>query len=146
MLSIAFSGARKLPDTIATDREVSVALQEEIKEPGAIASLAGDGGRQRKVDQYLELVVDEASFSIRWDNLVPLEIGNKKEFRLLQSLASSPNRYLTFANLAQQLGGDELDEITHVKSRLVKMLKEKGYSSLAERIKTQKGHYGLFLS
>jgi hypothetical protein len=56
------------------------------------------------------------------------------------------NKYLPVTDLAQKLGGDELDAIAHVKSRLSKLLKDGGYSDLADRIKTQKGHYGLFLT
>jgi hypothetical protein len=44
------------------------------------------------------------------------------------------------------MGGDPMDKVTHIKSRLVKILQHKGYNDLAEPIRTQKEHYGLFLS
>jgi len=91
------------------------------------------------------LVLDETAFSISWDGHDPLEIGNRKEFRLLHELAKSAGRYVAFSDLAERLGGDALDKVTHIKSRLVKLLRDNGYDELAAKIKTQKEHYGLFL-
>ncbi len=145
LLSIVFGGARKLGQ-VEGEKQKPKAAELEVEELQATDTSTDDGGRQVKADRTSSLTVDDATFSIRWGTLPPLEIGNKKEFHLLKSLASSPGRYLPFADLAQQLGGDVMDEITHVKSRLIKILKEKGYGALADRIKTQKGHYGLFLS
>ncbi len=58
----------------------------------------------------------------------------------------TPNKYHLFADLAQRLGGDELDNITHIKSRLVALLRENGLNDLAACIKTQKSHYEIFLA
>lgn len=92
------------------------------------------------------LAVDEGTFSIVWRGRDPIEIGNTKEFRLMQVLALEPNKYHPHADLAEKLGGDQLDDLAPTKSRLVKLLKDRGYEDLAGLIKTQKGHYGLFLS
>jgi 7-cyano-7-deazaguanine synthase in queuosine biosynthesis len=92
------------------------------------------------------LVVDQATFKITWQGRGPLEIGNRKEFHLLSFLASSRDQYISHTDLAQRLGKDQLDTVTHIKSRLVKFLKKNGFEDLARRIKSQKGHYGLFIS
>lgn len=91
------------------------------------------------------LQVDPDRFTVRWKGKNPVEIGNRKEFRLLQALHRSEGKYIGFADLAEQLGGDSLDDVKPVMSRLRKILKEAGYEDLAECIKTQKGHYGLIL-
>lgn len=92
------------------------------------------------------LVIDEAAFKIIWQGRGPLELGNRKEFHLLAQLWMSCGQYIPHTDIAQRLGGDELDKVTHVKSRLVKLLKEHGFDDLANLIRSQKGHYGLFLS
>ena len=121
-LSIAFAGRRPQATTTPEDSDGS-----------HVASVNG-------------LVLDESLFSITWDGQSPLEIGNRKEFHLLHELAKSAGRYVAFSDLAERLGGDAMDKVTHVKSRLVKILRENGYDDLAKRIKTQKENYGLFLS
>jgi len=123
LLAIAYSGGRKLPEEPAPKAEE------------AAATAGADG-----------LVIDELTFSVRWQGRDPVEIGNKKEFRLLQELAKSVGQYIGFADLAERLGGNAMDKVTHIKSRLVKILQDNGYKDLAERIRTQKEHYGLFLS
>jgi len=70
-----------------------------------------------------ELLIDELTFSVSWRGRESIELGNKKEFRLLEELAKSPGNYIAFADLAERLGGDAMDDITHIKSRLVKLLK-----------------------
>jgi hypothetical protein len=107
-------------------------------------SLAKD--RAADADQQNGLTIDKSTFKITWQGLGPLEFGNRKEFHLLTLLADSRDQYISHTDLAQRLGGDELDKVTHVKSRLVKLLKENGLEDLANRIKSQKGHYGLFIS
>jgi hypothetical protein len=91
------------------------------------------------------LVIDETTFTITWRNR-SLPIGNKKEFHFLSELLKSRDSFVAHTDLAERLGGDELDKITHIKSRLVKLLKKNGFDDLAGRIKSQKGHYGLFIS
>ena len=92
------------------------------------------------------LVIDEPTFSISWQKGEPLTLGNRKEFHLLAALWASCNQYVPHTELAQQLGGDAFDKLTHIKSRLVKLLRHAGLENLANLIKTQKGHYGLFIS
>jgi len=92
-------------------------------------------GTEAMASKSATLAVDES-----------VEIGNRKEFHLLAILAASRNQYVSHADLAQRLGGDELDSVTHVKSRLTKLLRAVGLAELADRIKSQKGHYGLFIS
>ena len=115
---------------------LSMAFSSGREFPGEPATVAGIDG----------LVVDESTFSVTWQGRPPVEIGNKKEFRLLQELAKSPGRYVAHADLAKLLGGDAMDNITHIKSRLVKLIDANGHSDLAECIRTETGHYGLFLS
>jgi len=93
-----------------------------------------------------QLVVDESTFKITWQGRGPLEIGNRKEFHLLAQLLTSRGKFIPHTDLAERLGGDQLDKVTHVKSRLVKLLKEGGFEDLADLIKSQKGYYGLFIS
>jgi 7-cyano-7-deazaguanine synthase in queuosine biosynthesis len=126
LLSIAAAGLRRVP---ATPVDAS-----STKDRSAVA------------DQQNGLVIDESTFKVTWRDRGPLEIGNRKEFHLLAILASARDQYISHTDLAQRLGGDELDKVTHVKSRLVKFLKENGLEDLANRIKSQKGHYGLFIS
>jgi 7-cyano-7-deazaguanine synthase in queuosine biosynthesis len=123
LLGIAYTRGREVVEEAASTAEVGA------------GTTGGDG-----------LVIDESTFSVRWQGREPAEIGNKKEFRLLQELAKSAGRYIGFADLAERMGGDPMDKVTHIKSRLVKILQHKGYNDLAERIRTQKEHYGLFLS
>lgn len=92
------------------------------------------------------LVVDQSTFSVSWSGIGPIEIGNKKEFWFLQFLAAAPGKYHPVTDIAEKLGGDELDDLAPVKSRLVAVLKERGLDGLAALIKTQKGHYGLILT
>jgi DNA-binding response OmpR family regulator len=91
------------------------------------------------------LQIDPERFTVCWNAKCPVEIGNRKEFHLLQALHTSEGRYVGFADLAEQLGGESFDDIKPVMSRLRKLLKDAGYEDLAACIKTQKGHYGLFL-
>ena len=91
------------------------------------------------------LQIDTERFAVHWKGIGPIEIGNRKEFRLFQELHSSLNKYVSFTDLALRLGGDSFDDVKPVKSRLVGILKEAGCEALAACIKTQKGHYGLFL-
>lgn len=117
---------------------------EELREWAAGEAKKGVGAIEPATDG--ELQVDEAAFAISWMGLGPIHLGNRKEFHLLSLLSTARNKYLSHADLAQRLGGDELDAVTHVKSRLVKLLKEKGLDALAAKIKAQRGHYGLFFS
>lgn len=91
------------------------------------------------------LIIDEATFSVQWASRDPLTLGNTKMFRLLHELAKEPNRFISFTELAERLGGDSMDDIAPIKSRLSNALKKGGYGDLAAGIETQKGHYGLFL-
>lgn len=92
------------------------------------------------------LVIDESAFTLFWRGSGPHELGNRKEFHLLVQLWSARNRYVTHRELAERLGGDEHDKITHIKSRLVKLLKDRGLADLAVLIETDKGHYRLRIS
>jgi hypothetical protein len=91
------------------------------------------------------LVIDESTFSVCWRERAPIEIGNRKEFRLFQELDGSRGRYIDFSSLAERLNGDEMSNISHIKSRLVKLLRDRQLHELAACIKTSPGHYGLFL-
>lgn len=92
------------------------------------------------------LVIDETAFQITWQGNGPHLVGNKKEFHLLSQLWTARGRFVSHTDLAERLGGDDNDKVTHIKSRLVKYLKERGLTDLAGMIKTEKGHYGLFIS
>ena len=92
------------------------------------------------------LVIDESAFQISWQGNGPHPVGNKKEFHLLSQLWIARGRFVSHTDLAERLGGDDNDKVTHIKSRLVKFLKDRGLTDLAGMIKTQKGHYGLFIS
>jgi hypothetical protein len=123
LLSIAFSGKRAIRDA-------------SLDKPAQPATKAAPSNG---------LVIDETTFSVSWQSGAPLKLGNRKEFRLLHELAKSVGRYVAFSELAERLGGDSMDKLTHVKSRLAKILRENGYEDLATKIKTEKEHYGLFL-
>lgn len=129
LLSIVFSGARQIKDALPDAAPPS---------KPAPSGAADDANGQPELNK--------SAFSLRWKGRKPLEIGNRKEFHLLDALLTGANRYLAHTDLAQKLGGDELDQIGHVKSRLTKLLKDNGYADLAKGIRTQKGHYGLFLA
>ena len=121
-LAIAFSpGGRPLPGASPSTDQVS-------------RSIPRDG-----------LVVDPDGFSVQWNGKGPFEIGNKKEFWLLNALSKSPKKYIAFSDLSEQIGNDEQDKVTHIKSRLVTLLRKHGLADLASLIKTQKEHYGLFI-
>ena len=109
-------------------------IADAAGDPEASGEATGDG-----------LQIDEERFAIHWNGVGPIEIGNRKEFRLFQELCNSIDKYVTFADLAERLGGDTFDDVKPVKSRLVSILKKAGCEELASCIKTQKGHYGLFL-
>jgi 7-cyano-7-deazaguanine synthase in queuosine biosynthesis len=130
LLSIAAAGLRQIPGASSGQSKPG----DKKTEP------TGANGQNEP------LVIDETTFKITWQGREPLEIGNRKEFHLLTLLASSRNQYISQTDLAQGLGGDELDKVTHIKSRLVKFLKNNGLEDLASRIKSQRGHYGLFIS
>lgn len=91
------------------------------------------------------LEIDHERFAIKWNGNGFTEIGNRKEFRLIHALYSSVGKYVGFADLAEQLGGDSFDDVKPVMSRLRKLLRDAGHNDLAACIKTQKGHYGLIL-
>ncbi len=112
--------------------------EKKLESPSVAPTVPEKKGRK--------LVVDETTFSVTWDGRESLKLGNTRQFRLLQELANSADQYVTFAELAERLGGDAMDSITPTKSRLVAALKQGGYEDLATRIKTQTGHYGLFIS
>ena len=86
---------------------------------------------------------DRSTFSVRWKGL-ECHLGNTRQFALLEVLAKSTGKYLTFQELAELMGGDQLDDVRHVKYLLAKALREAGMADLAACIKTQRGHYGLF--
>lgn len=92
------------------------------------------------------LVIDESTFTITWKGNGPHDLGNRKEFHLLKQLWLARDRYVSHTDLAELLGGDDNDKITHVKSRLSKFLKLRGLADLVDQIRTQKGYYGLFIS
>lgn len=72
-------------------------------------------------------------------------MGNTRQFRLIEALDKSRKVFLAFATLADRMGGDALDDIRTVKCRLVKELRDADMAELTACIKTQDGHYGLFL-
>ena len=91
--------------------------------------------------------LDETTFSVSLGNREPCRLGNTKRFRLLQVLLASPNKFVPALDIAEGLGGNELDvdSLAVNKWRLCRQLKAHGYSDLAERIKGEPGYYGLFL-
>ena len=93
------------------------------------------------------LLVDNSDFSVTFGERPALVIGNNKMFHLLLHLSNGEGRFIPFLELTELLGGDALDESTlkPVKCRLCTILRLNGYSSLARRVKSQRGHYGLFL-
>jgi DNA-binding response OmpR family regulator len=117
--------------------------------PDCLLSIAAAGLRHipgTPTDEHNgSLAIDEANFTITWQKR-SLPIGNRKEFHFLAQLWHSREKFVTHADLAERLGGDQLDKVTHIKSRLVKLLKDNGFDDLAGRIKSQRGHYGLFIS
>lgn len=90
-----------------------------------------------------QLVVDAESFSIRIGGRRPCFIGNNRLFHLLNHLASSPGKFVAFADIAEALGGDSLDRssIPVLKFRLCQRLESNGYDDVAARIVTQPNHY-----
>ena len=92
--------------------------------------------------------LNEATFSVRIGERTPCFLGNSKPYRLLDALARSPNRFIQFLDLATAIGGDanDFDALPVTKCRLAKRLRQEGYDDLAKSIRTQPGHYGLFLA
>lgn len=92
------------------------------------------------------LIVDQERFEITWNGNGPHHLGNTKAFHLLHQLWLARGKYVEHGTLAERIGGDENDTVTHVKSRLVKVLKDLGLQELAGLIRKQTGYYGLFIS
>jgi hypothetical protein len=93
------------------------------------------------------LVLDEQTFAVRWGERGPCVLGNTKSFHLLRVLAESPNKYLSFIEIAERMGGGELDadNLPVVKHRLCEKLRREGFAALTWCIEAQPLHYGLFL-
>ncbi len=90
--------------------------------------------------------LDETTFTVTCGNRKSCKLGNTKRFRLLQLLLASPNRFVSFLDLAEGLGGDaqDADSLPATKCRLCDQLRSGGYSDLVGCIKTQPQHYGFF--
>ena len=135
------NGLRELPCLVRTIPNVSRASVNLLSNVRPAASAVEDSEDQENDT----LVVDESKFTVRWKKNASVFLGNTKEFRLLQSLWQSEGQYIEVNDLASRLGGDEFAKIAPVKSRLVGKLRNNGLSELAGFIRTQTGHYGLFL-
>ncbi len=61
------------------------------------------------------------------------------------ALVNCRDRFMTHADLLEQMGGDALDiaGLKVTKRRLIEKLTEKKATDLAECIQSQRGHYGL---
>ncbi len=88
--------------------------------------------------------VDRERFSVRWGNKT-CQLGNTKQFLMMEALATNCARFLSFSDLAEQMGGDDQDDIRPIRSRLRSALRDAGMTDLDKCIKTECGHYGLFL-
>lgn len=134
LLSIAAAGLRSI------GKPTEVARETGVREAAIQGSRPSNNGRPEA------LVINESTFSVTWQGKGPIELGCRREFRLLTLLAASKNSFVTHVELLQGLGSDDQDKIAHTKCRMVKLLKAKELDELAECIKSQVGHYGLFIS
>lgn len=89
--------------------------------------------------------VDESTFTVRSSGKECF-LGSTVQFRLMRALAASPGSYVTRSELAKRMGGDALDDIRHVKSRLCTCLIKAGMVNLAKCIKTEGKCYALRLA
>jgi hypothetical protein len=94
------------------------------------------------------VVIDNDTFSVQIGNRPPCSLGNSLQFKLLAHLVSRPNRYVSFVELAEAIGGDEFDReaVIVAKCRLCKRLSIQGYDDLANLIVTQPDHYSYWPS
>jgi hypothetical protein len=84
-----------------------------------------DRRRHDAADQAVESVVVAAlgtQFPLNHRAAASLSLYAILEF------AESADRYVAFADQAERLGGDAMDEVRHIKSRLVKVLEDKGHA------------------
>ena len=93
-----------------------------------------------------DLILDECAFSVRVGSQKACELGNTRRYHLLKALAKSPGSYVSFTELAERMGGDlrDVDALPATKCRLVKHLCNQGQRVIADSIRTQPDHYGLF--
>jgi len=95
-----------------------------------------------------DVTIDESQFSVSVGDRPPCVLGNTKSFELLCVLVRRSNRFVPFLDIAEDLGGDELefDNVPAWKFRLVRALEAGGYPDLVECIRSMVGHYGLFFA
>lgn len=93
-----------------------------------------------------DLILDEGTFSVRIGSQKACQLGNTRFYHFLKALAQSPNSFVSFIDLAERMGGDvnDADALPAIKCRLVKHLCNQGQRVIADSIRTQRGHYGLF--
>jgi DNA-binding response OmpR family regulator len=101
---------------------------------------AGGSGRHRPR-------VDRETLSIKWKNRSCF-LGNTLLFLFFERLARSPNRYVSYQDLLEEVWGGDRKESTirGVAKRLRDRLQESEMSQLAQAIDgSVTGHYGLKL-
>lgn len=101
------------------------------------------GGHIRIAD----ITINKSAFTVCLVNKPPLRLGNTDEFRFLCALIERVNTFVAHADLAELLGKDCLYAGPKVlKFRLAQKLRKGDYKSLANAIRSETGHYGLFLN
>jgi DNA-binding response OmpR family regulator len=91
--------------------------------------------------------IDRETLSIAWKHRICF-LGNTLPFLFIERLARSPNRYVSYEDLLEEVWGGDRKESTirGVVKRLRDRLEEAGMSQLAKAIDgSVMGHYGLIL-
>jgi hypothetical protein len=92
------------------------------------------------------VTMDNDAFSVQMGKRPPCFLGNGRQYALLAHLIERPRRYVSFADLASVVGGDELDReaVIVTKFRLSRKLEKTGYGDLAKMIRSQPDHYAFW--
>ncbi len=97
------------------------------------------------VDSFNRIHVDFPTFSVQCRGKTAI-LGSTQEFRLMWALVESEGKYVAQETLAERLGNPELSHVKHIKLRLTKALGQAGMEFVADAIRAEPGHYGLFFS
>lgn len=94
------------------------------------------------------LSLDDRTFRISWRGKTD-ELGNHGPFKFLKLLASRAGAFVAHEEIGEACCSDERDAsdaaIRQLKERTVRKLKVLGRQDLADAIRGEPGHYGLFL-
>ena len=140
---------RRLPDHLLGEwggklfRYLMVIDAEEV---AILAKSLGSESPPEDLSLDLTVKVDEETFSVQMGNRRPCWLGNSRQFKLLAHLVAQPHRFVSYADLADAIGGDELDReaVIVAKCRLCKRLGMEGYEDLAKMILSQPDHYAFW--